>query len=84
MNYKTHKAAEFESALRSLVDTEDAFGEIAQKMALHAKIFDLETQNGEISQELDYVRECHDKIKLSLRYKVGSLIIRPIEIISRK
>ena len=52
MSHKPVNATEFESALRSLVDTDDVFGEIAQKMALQVKVLDLETRNEEISQEL--------------------------------
>ena len=84
MNYKTRSATEFEIALSELVDTDDAIGEVVQTMALHAKVVYLETQNEEISQELDDVRVWLDRVKSSWRYKVGHLIIRPIEMIIRK
>jgi len=84
MNHNTHRAADFESALRSLVDTDDAFGEVAQKMALHAKVFDLETRNEEIFQELDEARFYLHRVKSSWRYKIGHFLIRPIEILIGK
>lgn len=84
MNHKTCSATEFESALRELVDADDAIGEVAQKMALHARVFDLETQNEEISQELYEARFYLDKVKFSWRYKIGHFIIRPIELVIGK
>ena len=91
MSHKPFNATEFESALRSLVDTDDVFGEIAQKMALQAKVFDLETRNEEISQELDEIsQELHEarfylhRVKFSWRYKIGHFLIRPIELVIGK
>jgi hypothetical protein len=56
-------------------------------MALQAKVFDLETRNEEISQELDEIsQELYEarfylhRVKFSWRYKIGHFLIRPIEL----
>jgi archaellum component FlaC len=91
MNYQTRTSSEFENDLLGLAKVDDAIGNAVKQMATQARITDLENQvsalkkdKEDLETELNKVSDKLHQVFGSMRYRLGNVFIRPIELVLRK